>query len=166
MNLLTNIQINSICWEVAHSFHLYGEHLSLCAQVQYYTGCRANDALQFNRWSLLANGNVLLQPQKNNLIRTFIPTDLPPKFYSYLAENYNPFVGLLYGKYQYYVGLSLRKYSPTVGQKGVLSHLFRHNYAKKLKNLGMLDVDICQKMGEKQQVSANMYIYSQVFGYY
>lgn len=165
MNLLTNIQINSICWGVAHSFLLYGEHLSLCAQLQFYTGCRANDALQFNRWSLLANGNVILQPQKNNLIRTFAQVDLPHKFYIYLAENYNPFVGLLYDKYQYYVGLSLRKYSPVIGNKGITTHLFRHNYAKKLKDLGFTDIDICQKMGERQQASANMYIYSNIYGY-
>ena len=131
--------------------------------MQYLTGARANDVLQFSRWTLLYDMSVQLQPQKSNNLRVFMPEDVDPIFYGFLVDNINPFAGLHYRKYEYYLSQILNKNWFTIGDKKAGSHLFRHNYARKLKDGGMSDAMVMAKLGEVSTTMANFYIYRTIY---
>lgn len=160
--LINNTDLNNTLTSALSNRLLYSKELKICAIMQYMTGARANDILNFSRWTLLANGNVQLQPQKNNLLRIFTPEEVDSGFYSALVDNCNYFGGLYYRKYEYYLERVLHSHIFRVNQKPVSTHLFRYNYARKMKENGFTDVEIKDKLGERQLVSAQAYIYSQI----
>lgn len=160
--LISNTDLENTLSSALSNQLLYSKELKICANMQYMTGARANDILNFSRWTLLANGNVQLQPQKNNLLRIFTPEEVDSGFYSALVDNYNYFEGLYYRKYEYYLERILHSHIFRVNQKPVCTHLFRYNYARKMKENGFTDVDVKDKLGERQLVSAQAYIYSQI----
>lgn len=148
---------------VVYSPNLYAENMGIAAHLQYLTGARANDVLSFERWTLLANGNIQLAPQKGNLNRVFTPSEIDSKFYYYISNGINIFDGLFYRKYCYYVERCLYANAFTIGRKSVNTHLFRHLYAKRLQSQGLTDVVIKEKMGERKLQSAQGYIYSSIY---
>lgn len=141
---------------------LYSKQLLICANMQYLTGCRANDVLGFDRWTLLGNGNLQLQPQKNNLLRVFTPAEIDVDFYASVVNNIDYFEGLFYRKYEYYIERIFHNHLFRINQKPVSTHLFRYNYARKLKASGSTDLEIKDKLGERRLSSAQAYIYGNI----
>ena len=160
--LINNTDLENTLSQALSSQLLYSKELKICANMQYMTGARANDVLNFTRWTLLANGNVQLQPQKNNLLRLFTPEEIDSNFYEALVIDSNCFEGLFYRKYEYYLERILHSHIFRVNQKPVCTHLFRYNYARKMKENGFTDAEIKEKLGERQLTSAQAYIYSQI----
>lgn len=160
--LISNVDLENVMYDVISDINLYSHEIKIAAKMQYLTGCRANDVLEADRWILLMDGNLQLQPQKGNNIRTFEPLDVDNDFYDYIVEGHFLLDGLNYRKYNYYIELAMHKYAFKVFSKSITSHLFRHNYAKKLHDTGMSDVDIQNKLGERRLSSAVGYIYSPI----
>lgn len=163
MELIDNATLDSIMFETCNSHYLYSKELAVVAITQYTTGCRANDILQLNRWSVVDINTVRLAPQKGNNPRDFSVSILEPALIDAIFGNINIFQGLFYRKYSYYIDLALHRYNFTLGSKGIGSHLFRHNYARKLKDSGLTDSQVKDAIGERSQSSANAYIYSQIY---
>ena len=160
--LINDSDLNSVLYDARDNDLLYSTELQLIADVQFRTGCRIGEAIQFNRWTLLGNGNIQLQPQKSNNLREFDPTVIRAKYFDYVIANTDLFSSVGYRKYNYYLEKVLNYHQFTIGNKSVSSHLFRHNYARQLKLLGVSDDNIRINLGEVTQQSANHYIYSQI----
>lgn len=160
--LITDIDLNTTLSQALNNNLLYTKKLYTCASMQFMTGCRANDVLKFNNWTLLGNGNLQLQPQKNNLLRIFEPSEVNNDFYNAIVENESYLDGLFYRKYQYYMEKILHTKYFKINDKPVSTHLFRYNYARQMKANGFTDVQIKEKLGERQLSSAQAYIYSQI----
>lgn len=163
--LLTNLQIDEICVFAMNGKTLYNRQLKIIAEIQYITGARANDVIEFNRWSEYNSTQLLLQPQKGNNARIFNKSDINNDFVYGVVNNENILEFETFRKYDYYLKLTLNRFGLSVGNKGINTHIFRHNYAKKLKDDGSTDVEIKDLLGEVRQSSANSYIYSNVYGF-
>lgn len=163
--VISNSQLDNILLEVISNNVVIDEQYRLLYEVLYCTGCRVNDLLEYNRWNVLMNGKVQLQPQKGNNLRIFDSSTLPAIFYDSLINNYNLFDNILYGKVEYNLLRLINKYDIRRNKKKITTHLFRHNYAKKLKEVGKTDVEIQSILGEKHLISAQNYINSQLSGY-
>lgn len=163
--LVNNNNLDSILVSVINENVLINEEYRFLYEVLYYSGCRINDVLEFNRWSVLMNGNVQLQPQKGNNLRVFQSVELPYLFYDNLINNYNCFENILYGKAEYHLKTLINKYDIRRNKKKLTTHLFRHNYAKKLHDIGKTDTEIQLILGEKHLISAQNYINSNLSGY-
>lgn len=160
--IITDTELNTMLFNVLDNEELYSTELQILAELQYTTGCRITEGLEFTRWTLLGNGNIQLQPQKSNNLRVFDPSITINKYFGGVINNVNTTNGLHYRKYNYYIEKIIGFNNFTIGNKGVSSHLFRHNFAKQLKVNGMSDNDIKNSLGEITQQSANHYIYSQI----
>lgn len=154
--------LSDVLTDVLKDSRLYSYGLIACANLQYLTGCRANEALEFSRWQVLGNGNIQLQPQKGNNLRVFDPSIGTCVFFQDLIKGSNSCEGIFYRKYFYYLDKILGSHMFTIGGKGVNSHLFRHNYARVNKLLGHTDTEIKNLLGEVTQISADHYIYSEI----
>ena len=163
--LITDSQLDTVLYDSIYYDGVIDYEIRLLIEILYMTGCRINDVLEYDRWSVLMNGNVQLQPQKRNNLRIFTPTELPTLFYDNLVNNINTFDGYYYGKCEYYITEILRKNSIKRNKKYLTTHLYRHNYCKKLHNLGNTDSEIQVKLGLLNLASAQNYIYSNLFGY-
>ena len=132
-------------------------------QNQINLGCRFNDVMKLEKWSIVNELTVSLLPQKNNSLRVFNKSDLDVMLRHQLENNYN-----LYSKTSYSDAISVfyRMFplpNIRVKNKPIKTHIFRHIKAKRLKANGMSDNDIRLYLGENMQRSANDYIYSQVY---
>lgn len=160
--IINDTDLNNTMLSVLQDENLYSVELKEIAQLQYKTGCRITEALEFNRWTLLGNGNIQLQPQKGNNLRVFDPTIVLCKYFDKVIANNNIYSNIFYRKYNYYLEKAINYHQFTIGNKAVSSHLFRHNYARLYKANGQSDDDIRIILGEVAQQSANHYIYSQI----
>ena len=160
--IIDTITLAGILADALNDSKLYSYGLVACAEVQYLTGCRANEALEFSRWQVLGNGNIQLQPQKGNNLRVFDPSIQTCRFFQDLIKGENACEGIFYRKYCYYLEKVLGSHMFTIGDKGVNSPLFRHNYARVKKLLGSTDNEIRIMLGEVTQQSADHYIYSEI----
>lgn len=131
-------------------------------RLQYDTGCRIKEAVDKSFWSY-SFPNWILEPQKNNNLRTFSPAELSQNSLEYLFSPWQLIPDKFYNKYDYVFQNSTEGRVFTVGQKHCTTHIFRHLYAKRLKNEGLLDFEIQIKLGEKTIDSARNYIYSDVY---
>lgn len=163
--IITDSELNTILYEAFYTNRSIESEIRLLIEILYSTGCRINDILEYERWSVLMNGNIQLQPQKRNNLRIFEPADLPTLFYDNLVNDINTFDGYYYDKCEYYINEILRKNAIKRNKKYLTTHLFRHNYCKKLHNLGMTDEQIQLKLGLLNLASAQNYIYSILVGY-
>lgn len=162
MVIITDSELNTYCSGIAANPILYIPVMKDLVNLQYKTGCRINDILQHERWTVLGSGNLQLQPQKDNNTREFEYSEVTDKFYTSIIENTPLYAEISYRKYQYHLRQILNLYGLRLGDKGLCSHIFRHNYARQLKGSGMTDNDIKIRLGERNQSSANYYIYSTI----
>lgn len=163
--IITDNELNTILYETIYTNRSIEPEIRLLIEILYSTGCRINDVLEYERWTVLMNGNIQLQPQKRNNLRIFGPGELPTLFYDNLVNGINTFDGYYYDKCEYYINEILRKNAIKRNKKYLTTHLFRHNYCKKLHNLGMTDEQIQLKLGLLNLASAQNYIYSILVGY-
>lgn len=165
MDIISNSELDSKLASILGSSILYTHEIKIVAEMQYLCGCRANDLLEFNRWSVLLSGQLQLIPQKGNNVRLFDLSEVNDDWYYSVATNSSLLNSLNYRKYNYYVERALKKWDFHVMSKNISTHVFRHNYAKKLHDSGMSDVDVQTKLGERRLSSAQGYIYSNIYWY-
>ena len=99
--LITDSQLDNVLYDSIYYGGVIDYEIRLLIEVLYMTGCRINDVLEYDRWNVLMNRNVQLQPQKRNNLRIFTPTELPTLFYDNLVNDVNTFDGYYYGKCEY-----------------------------------------------------------------
>lgn len=126
------------------------------------TGIRAEE-IDTNLWEKRTDGNFELIPQKRNNARIFSPSEIPILWQNAVI-NQNPIF------YTNSYSTLLRAFHNTknwtkiyIYTKEISIHLYRHLYARNLKELGLTDEQIKDKMGEKKQSSADSYIYGKLF---
>ena len=163
MQTLTASQLNDILYNtVVRAYQRYfveANYLAAC----YHIGCRSTEIAGNITLSYDSNTQVLIYEQpKTHIIRTvqiqsndfFTADDLTgiiPQLstYSY-ATIERAFIWSSNGQQM------------KVGQKNGGVHLFRHNYAKQQRSLGLSDIQVAGKMGLTTAGSALRYINSNV----
>lgn len=129
-------------------------------ECMYYLGCRSIEALERDRWEFIEDSFLVLRTSKKNNQRIFKIDNVPNSFLEYLKNeslehNFVTYQKLNYNFNKYFIYSRIY-----VGNKECRLHLFRHNYVKILISQGFSNEEIRDKLGEKHQSSADMYINS------
>lgn len=129
-------------------------------ECMYYLGCRSVEVIERKRWEFLEDNFLILQPGKKNNQRIFKINSVPDSFVEYLRSeslenNFVTYQKLNYNFNKYFIYSHIY-----IGNKESKLHLFRHNYVKLLIDQGFTNEEIKDKMGEKNQFSADIYINS------
>jgi len=127
--------------------------------ILYYGGFRISEIISLGTLDL-NNGTFVMQPRKGNNVRTLSYTDFPLDFRDIIKHSTSVFLFNSVSNAQHFFSNHWKYKTIFHKTKNVSSHLFRHNYAKKLKSQGLTDGQIQLKLGEKQLSSAQNYIYS------
>lgn len=163
--IITDVDLNNVLQDVVYNSYYYYPVVKDVLELLLISGCRINDVLEFNRWSVVDGTKIKLKPEKNNNDRLFEESQLTSLWFNSVQNNVDLFFDINYSKVVYELKKKFDKYYFMSYNKRLLSHIFRHNYAKQLKLNGSTDLEIKNLMGEKKLSSAQNYIYSQIFWY-
>jgi integrase len=128
-------------------------------------GFRLSELLDYNRFQVLQDNIITFQPLKRNNLRLFTYNDLTPLFYNSIVNRYP-----LYHSFSVHQTYTIfQRYFPIQNihhrTKPLSNHVFRHYYAKQLLLSGLTEEQIQSKMGEKNLISSNGYVYSKLTYY-
>lgn len=129
-------------------------------ECMYYLGCRSIEVLERNRWEFVEDSFLVLRTSKKNNQRIFKTYNVPDSFLEYLKnesleDDFVTYQKLNYNFNKYFIYSHIY-----IGNKESRLHLFRHNYVKMLISQGFTNEEIKDKLGEKHQSSADIYINS------
>jgi site-specific recombinase XerD len=158
--------LDDLCRFIALNESTFPTGCSILWQVQYSTGCRASESCNLSLWNVINELTVCLSPLKYSDKRFFNIDELHPYFIDALIMGESNYQNILYRQLQYNIDKLIRCYGISSGSKSCSNHLFRHNYARKLKNRGLTDSQVKEKMGERNQSSADQYIYGKLYSTY
>jgi integrase len=123
----------------------------------YDTGIRAGE-VNLKYWKKITTDLYELTPTKRNNPRFF--TKELPKEWKDAIQNNSPIAFLNSYSNQMRMFQRHKVWNRiTVDKKEICMHLYRHLFARKLKEAGQTDEQIRVAMGEKKQSSADQYIY-------
>lgn len=160
---VTSTQLNNLCIYLTNNEHYYYSYVKNYFELMYKTGCRISEAINPSLWHRVGADVLILQPLKLNNNREFLISEVNCFLLDNLLNGNLTVFDLNYSKVNYHILNQIRSYDVTIRNKNSSCHLFRHNYAKQLKLQGKSDVQIKNIMGERNQSSANEYIYSEIF---
>ena len=163
MNLMTNYDLENSLVIARDSVPTYYPFLSTFLNVLYSTGCRPHELLDIALWSRLDNSYFILKAIKGNNNRSFLTSDLPPDFISYVDALYFPWSLSNYRQFTYQF-LNIYMY-PTaiVDAKKCALYLYRHAYIKRLSDAGLSVEQIRQFTGHKSDAVVEGYINSLIY---
>lgn len=129
--------------------------------LQYHTGVRLSEVM-VDRWEILPNGTYYLNTRKYNQPRTFTPDQIPLIWREAIALNDDSLFCNVHSTYERRFREIFSTDCYTVGEKRLVSHIWRHNWAKKERiKLGSNEA-VRQSLGEKRLSSALNYIASDI----
>lgn len=157
---INNSTINQSLLLFLNHIQKYLPYLLPQYECMYYLGCRSIEALERNRWEFVEDNFLVLRTSKRNNQRIFKTSDVPNSFIEFLNNdlldsNFVTYQKLNYNFNKYFIYSRIY-----VGNKESRLHLFRHNYVKLLIDKGFTNEEIKDKLGEKHQSSADIYINS------
>lgn len=157
---ITTTKLNQSLLAFLSEVEKYSPYTLPAFECMYFLGCRAIEAREKKRWSIVDNSFVLLNASKRNNQRIFLIEDVPLSFLHYFKSDDIPENHLSYARLNYVFNKFFIYSQLFIGQKQSKLHLFRHNYTKGLIDKGFSNEEIKIKLGEKNQSSADAYINS------
>lgn len=157
---LDNNTINQSLLLFLNHIHKHLPFLLPQYECMYFLGCRSVETIERDRWEFIEDNFLVLRTSKKNNQRIFKINDIPSSFLAYLKnesleDNFVTYQKLNYNFNKYFIYSHIY-----VGNKVSRLHLFRHNYVKILIEKGFTNEEIKDKLGEKNQSSADIYINS------
>lgn len=160
-------QLEAYAGEILEFIQQYRHEFYGLAMLQYNCGCRINELFQRNRWTVVNQSTLQIQPQKGNNVRVLPCSDLGFANANAMAAIFADMERLPKGQYERcfsraveHVGLwRLYEY----GYARPSSHLFRHLKVKKMAAENFSVEQIGQYIGEKNLDNLNYYLNSQYF---
>ena len=164
---LSVLQLSLIADEICEDISIYRPEFYNLAHLQRCVGCRVQELFQPNRWELISNTTLKVQPQKGNATRILQLSDISftdaASFAATLAD-----MGRL-PKRQYD-----RAFSAIVKEKALWrlfdegfahpsTHFFRHVKIKELASQGFDEGYIATWIGEKNVQSLAYYLNSRYY---
>lgn len=164
---LTPLQLSILADEILQDIIYYRHEFEDIAKLQRNAGCRVQELFQPNRWEILSNYRVQVQPQKGNALRILQFSDIgfadASDFQSVLADmerlpsrQYERAFSMIVSSKQLW-----RLYEKGFARPA--THLFRHVKIKELYSQGYSKEYIATWIGEKKVDNLDYYINSQYF---
>jgi hypothetical protein len=162
LNIITNEQLNNYLISTLNIVQGKDSILFDIYTNLYLTGLRANELLEFIRWTALLNSTLQCDTEKNSGNRIFTEEELTTNFYTLIINNQEPYIYNSYSTILRYFRMFRTFPDIFHNQKSLNLSLFRHNKCKLLHNAGKTDEEIQQYLCEIDVRNSNNYIYSQL----
>jgi hypothetical protein len=154
--------LKKFCDDYATAAPIFCPRIAANIQLMWSTGCRLIESVEASRWSV--NGNkITLDTAKRNNKRKFFFDEIPEISKKFIESGENFGLEKPQNTFQYQQQLFFGARIFTIGEKKSFNHLFRHNVARQKKKAGWTDKQIKIWLGEKNLISAEQYIYSDIF---
>ena len=164
---LQTYTLDAYAQEVLEFIAKYRKEYHNLARLQYDCGCRINELFQRDRWKIVNDYTLQIQPQKGNNLRVLQVSDLNYRNSNAMAAVFADMGRLPKGHYE-------RCFSRAVDSVGLWrlyndgfarpsSHFFRHLKVKKMAEQNFSLPEIAEYIGEKNVDNLNYYIDSQFF---
>ena len=161
--LLSNTDIDNCCQSIVEHAKKYDMYSYIIFDSLYKTGLRINELLDYSRISIIDINSVLVQTQKFSNPRVISISDFNPVYISHLASgSLDAFIR----SYSYYSEKILLFNSLFhklyINNKRISTHLYRHNFVKKLYEEGLSISEISNTIGERDNKNTFGYVHSQI----
>lgn len=164
---LTRLQLSLIAEELLASLIQYRPEFANLARLQRAAGCRIQELFQPQRWTVVSDTMVQVQPQKGNALRVLQLPDLNFRNAADFAPTHADMERLPPRQYE-------RAFSKVVRDKGLWrlyedgfsrpsTHLFRHVKIKELAADGYDKPFIATWIGEKNVDNLDYYLNSKYY---
>lgn len=161
--VLSNTEIDNICRLIVERTGNYDLYSYMVFETLYNTGLRINELIDYSRLELIDTNTVLIQTQKFSNPRIIHLSEFNITYIeNFVNNNLRNFIR----SYSYYSS-KITAYNNEypnlyVEGKKVTTHIFRHNYVKKLSDSGLSVTEISAIIGERDNKNTLGYIYSQI----
>lgn len=162
---LTTEELDELCMHIRDRIITDYSHFTTHIQLMYRYGLRVSEVMQTDGFSFDAGSNLVVKLPKQNYIRIIQPDDFTLNLDIYNFQLINSLPSYNITALQRAIkrcSIYRRLY---VGNKGINTHLFRHNFAKKQFRLLQSDEAVQAVMAEKSLQSAQRYITSKIYYY-
>lgn len=136
MELLTNRQLNDLCSFLSTANYVYYPVATDFFLDLFNTGCRPNELVAVNRWSIAGNGTVQLMPLKGNDFRTFEVAEISPSLLFAIQYQIPPYDGLSLRQLQSVLKKIIPYLRPATVLKSAIAYIFRYNRVKQMSEAG------------------------------
>jgi len=160
---LTNPQIDELCQHLVTKTRNVDVYAYILFDTLYNTGLRVNELLEYSRVEIIDTEIVQVATQKFSDPRLIEISELNPIYFAHLASDT---LKSILRSYSYYSNkfVLFNSLFPrlAIKDKRVTTHLFRHNYVKKLHDNGLSILEISKIIGEREEKNTMGYIYSEI----
>lgn len=164
MQILTNKQIDKACSQVVTGTAGYAPQLHVAFQVQYGSGCRESEAIDYARWGQPSDEFVTLQPLKRNSVR-LVPLALLPAAFIEQITGERPAQFGSSAERMRSAFMQFQTFGPLIsGNKGISTHLFRYNRMRLMAESGSTVEQIRVAFGLSADSVVERYLNNPVFG--
>ena len=157
--ILNQFDIDSILLQVLADVEKYDIYSFILFDSLYKTGLRINELIDYSRITQIDTNTVLITTQKFSNPRAINTSLLNPTYYKAFQDNT---LKLFVRSYSYYNSAFITRCryfkDLKIGGKLVTTHLFRHNYIKKLALNGFTAQQISAIIGERVDKNTQGYI--------
>ncbi len=161
--LLTSSDIDNCCKSIVAHSKLYDMYSYIIFDSLYRTGLRINELLDYSRISIIDTNSALVQTQKFSNPRVISISDFNPVYISHLASNSLDAFIRSYSYYSEKMFLYNNMFNKLyVNKKRISTHLYRHNFVKKLYNDGFSIPEISNTIGERDSKNTLGYVHSKI----
>ena len=161
--VLSNSQIDQLCKHIVEKTRNVDIYAYILFDSLYNTGLRVNELLEYSRVEIVDTNTVQVTTQKFSNPRLIEISDLNPIYFAHLAADT---LNSILRSYSYYSNkfVLFNSLFPrlTIKDKRITTHLFRHNYVKKLHDEGFSIAEISSIIGEREEKNTIGYIYSEI----
>jgi len=159
--ILSNIQIDNLCKSIVERTEKNDLYSFMNFETLYNTGLRINELIDYSRLNLVDTNSILVQTQKFSNPRLIDIVYFNGTYFSnFITGNLKNFIR----SYSYYCDKLITynfEYSKLfVLDKHITTHIFRHNYVKKLYASGFTITEISAIIGERENKNTEGYINS------
>lgn len=162
MFLLSDSDLKNFCDAYANAATIFCPRIAPNIVLMWATGCRLVESVEATRWTV-SGPKVILDTAKRNNPRKFLFSEIPDLGKQFIEAGINLGLEKPQNTFQYQQQLFFGARIFTIGEKKSFNHLFRHNVARQKKVAGWTDREIKIWLGEKNLISAEQYIYSDIF---
>jgi len=161
--ILSNNDIDNCCKSIIAHSKSYDMYSYIIFDTLYKTGLRINELLDYSRVSIIDINSVLVQTQKFSNPRIIPISDFNSVYIAHLASGslFN-----LIRSYSYYSEKMLLYNSQFhklfINKKRISTHLYRHNFVKRLFDNDYTIPQISTTIGERDDKNTLGYVYSQI----
>lgn len=160
---LSDVELNIKLYDFLEKIKKIDKRLHIVYSMLYKHGLRVNEVLELDRWTLDNNNQFNIVTEKSSEIRKINMAEVSSEYLVLLSNKMSSNRICSYDvakdRFKKYFDTSLY-YSD---KKRICTHIFRHNYVKRLIRKGLTEREVAILMGHKNEKNTLNYINSKIY---